>query len=99
MVRLRVSGRRAALTLLERPPRVPNPGQHVDLRMEDGSWREGFRALSGPWTAETGEVVIRGATEDEYRAAGREGRSTVGVPWPTGRMRVSSRLPWRLSHW
>lgn len=98
MVRLGVSTRRSALPLFKRPPRVADPGQHVDLRTEDGSWREGFRALSGPWTAETGGVVILVATEDEYRTAGREGRSAVGVPWPAGRMRVSSRLPWRLSH-
>ena len=63
-------------------------------------WREGFRALSGPWTSDTGEVVILVATEDEYRVAGREGRSAVGVPWPAGRMRLAySRLPWRVSHW
>lgn len=99
MVRLRGPALRPKLPLLKRPPRVPDPGQHVDLRMEDGSWREGFRALSGPWTADTGEVVIWVATEDEYRAAGKEGRSAVGVPWPTGRMRLApSRLPWRLSH-
>jgi len=98
VVRLGVSAQRSTLPLFKRPPRIPDPGQYVDLRMEDGPWREGFRALSGPWTAETGEVVIRVATEDEYRAAGREGRSAIGVPWPTGRMRVSSRLPWRLSH-
>ena len=87
------------IPLLKRPPRIPDPGQHVDLRVEDGSWRKGFRALSEPWTAHTGEVMIWVATEDEYRAAGREGRSAVGVPWPTERMRLaSSRLPWQLSY-
>jgi hypothetical protein len=70
-----------------------------DLRTEDGTWRKGFRALSEPSTADTGEVMIWVATEDEYRAAGREGRSAVGVPWPTERMRLTSpRLPWSLSH-
>jgi peptidoglycan/LPS O-acetylase OafA/YrhL len=72
----------------KRPPRVPDPGQYVNLHTEDGSWRKGFRALSEPWTAETGEVVTWVATEDEYRAAGREGRSAIGVPWPTERMVV-----------
>jgi DNA-binding PadR family transcriptional regulator len=91
--------RAASRPLLKRSPRVPNPGQHVDLHTEDGSWRKGFRALSEPWTAETGEVVIWVATEDEYRAAGSEGRRAVGVPWPTERMVVSSpRLPWQLPH-
>ena len=97
MVRLGASARRSALPLLKRPPRIPDPAQHVDLRAEDCSWREGFRALSVPWTSDTGEVVILVATEDEYRNAARVGRSAVGVPWPAGRMRVSSRLPWRLS--
>jgi hypothetical protein len=41
----------------------------VDLRMEDASWRQGFRALSEPSTAETGEVLIWVCTEDEYREA------------------------------
>ena len=99
MVRLGGLAVRRGLPLLKGPPRVPDPGQHVDLRTEDGSWRKGFRALSEPWTAETGDVVIWVATEDEYRAAGREGRSAVGVPWPTERMRLSSpHLPWRLSY-
>ena len=99
MVRLGGSARRAGLSLLKRAPRIPDPGQHVDLRTENGAWRMGFRALSEPWTADTGEVMIWVATEDEYRAAGREGPSAVGVPWPTERMRLTSpRPPWNLSH-
>jgi hypothetical protein len=99
MVRLGGPTLRPKLPLLKRPPRVPDPWEHVDLRAEDGSWREGFRALSGPWTADTGEVMIWVATEDEYRSAVREGRSAIGVPWPAGRIRLaSSRLPWRLTH-
>lgn len=91
--------RAASRPLLKRSPRIPNPGQHVDLHSEDGSWRKGFRALSEPWAAETGEVLIWVATEDEYRAAESEGRRAVGVPWPTERMVVSSpRLPWQLPY-
>jgi hypothetical protein len=98
VVRLGGSARRSGLRLRKRIPRIPDPGQHVDLRTENGTWRQGFRALSEPWTADTGEVMIWVATEDEYRAAGREVRSAVGVPWPTERMRLSSpHLPWRLS--
>jgi hypothetical protein len=90
---------RRGLPLLKGPPRVPDPGQLVELRMEDGSWRRGFRALSEPSTTEGGEVVVWVATEDEYRAARGEGRSAVGVPWPTERMVVSSSgPPWQLSH-
>ncbi len=49
--------------------------------MEDGSWRQGFRALSESSTAETGEVLIWVATEDEYREARSEGRRAIGMPW------------------
>src|SRR3712207_7666780 len=41
---------RKRLPLLKGPPHVPDPGQHVDLRMEDGSWRRSFRAISEPST-------------------------------------------------
>jgi hypothetical protein len=79
------------------PCGVPDPGQHVDLCTEDGSWRRGFRAISEPSTTEWGEVVVWVATEDEYRAARGEGRSAVGLPWPIERMAVcSSGLPWQL---
>lgn len=99
MVRLGGLAVRRGLPLLKGPPRVPDPGQHVDLRMEDGSWRRGFRAVSEPSTTEWGEVVVWVATEDEYRAARWEGRSAVGVPWPTERMVVSSSgPPWQLLH-
>src|SRR5215203_1715649 len=85
-------------TALKRAPRIPDPGQHVDLRTENGAWRQGFRTLSEPWTADTGEVMIWVATEDEYRAAGREGRSAVGVPWATERLRLTSpHPPWSMS--
>ncbi len=98
MVRLGGHALRPMLPLLKRPPRVPDPGQHVDLLTEDGSQREGFRTLSGALAARRWrEVVISVGTEDEYKDADREGRSAVGVPWPAGRMRVCSRLPWRLS--
>jgi hypothetical protein len=84
---------------MRRPALIPDPGQMVDLRMEDGSWREGFRTLSEPSTAETGEVLIWVCTEDEYREARREERRTVGMRWPVKRMRVSpSPHPWRLSY-
>src|SRR5829696_7531080 len=99
MTRLGGPAVRRRLPLLKSPPHVPDPGQHVDLRMEDGSWRRGFRAVSEPSTSEWGEVVVWVATEDEYRAARWEGRSAVGVPWPTERMVVSSSgLPWQLPY-
>src|SRR5215211_9461085 len=67
--------RRPLLPLRRRPARIPDPGQMVDLQMEDASWRQGFRALSAPSTAETGEVLIWVCTEDEYRRL--VGRSAV----------------------
>jgi hypothetical protein len=85
--------RRGLALFLKGPPRVPDPGQHVELRMEDGSWRRGFRAVSEPSTTELEEVVVWVATEDEYRAARGEDRSAVGVPWPKERMGVSSSGP------
>ena len=91
--------RRPLLPLMRRPARIPDPGQMVDLRMEDGSWREVFRALSAPSTAETGEVLIWVCTEDEYKEAHREERRAVGMRWPVKRMRMSpSPQPWRLSY-
>jgi len=61
----------------------------VNLRMEDGSWREGFRALSAPSTAEMGEVLICVCTDDEYNEAPREERRAVGMTLPAKQMRVS----------
>src|SRR5919107_5435327 len=77
------------MPLMRRPARIPDPGEMVDLRMEDASWREGFRALSEPSRAEPGEVVIWVCTEDEYKEAHREKRRAVGMSWPVARMRVS----------
>jgi len=80
MARLGGTAVRTGLPLLKGPPRVPDPGQHVELLMEDGSWRRGFRAVSEPSTTELGEVVVWVATEDEYRAAqGRPSPNLRGV--------------------
>ena len=91
--------RRPLLPLRRRRVRIPDPGQMVDLQMQDASWRQGFRALSEPSTAETGEVLIWVCTEDEYSEALRENRRAVGMPWSVKRMRVSPfPHPWRLSY-
>jgi hypothetical protein len=87
------------LPLMRRPAQVADPGEMVDLRMGDGSWRVGFRALSAPSTAETGEVIIWVCTEDEYKEARWEERRAVGMTWPATRVRVSpSPHPWHLSY-
>jgi hypothetical protein len=96
---VRGSVRWSGLPRFNRTPPILGPGKPVDLRNENGAWRQGFRTLSEPWTAETGEVMIWVATEDEYRAAEREGRSAVGVPWSTERLRLTSPSPpWSLFH-
>ena len=77
------------LPILRRPAQVADPGEMVDLRMEDGSWRQGFRALSAPSTAETAEVLICVCTEDEYKEARWEDRRAVGMTCPAKRMRLS----------
>jgi hypothetical protein len=75
-----------------RPPLVPDPGQQVLLLNDDGSRIEGFRAVSGPLTTETGEVIIRVAIEDEYRDSRREGRRAVSMAWPVAMVEVY--VPW-----
>jgi hypothetical protein len=80
-----------------KPPLVPDPGQRVELLTEDGSQRGGFRAVSGPLTASTGEIVALVATEEEYRTAEREGRRAVGILWPIEQLEVL--LPRRRRRW
>ena len=75
-----------------RPPLVPDPGQQVHLLSEDGSRIEGFRAVSGPLTTETGGIIIRVATVEEYRDSTREGRRAVSMAWPAEMVEVS--VPW-----
>ena len=75
-----------------RPPLVPDPGQRVLLLSEDGSRIEGFRAVSGPLTTETGEIIIRVATEEEFSDSTKEGRRAVSMAWPAEMVEVS--VPW-----
>lgn len=77
-------------TVFDKAPRVPDPGQRV-LLLENDGWRSGYRAVSEPITAETGEVTILVAEEDEFRAARWEGRLARGKPWPVSRMTVPRR--------
>jgi hypothetical protein len=73
----------AQLFFRKRPLLVPEPGQKVRLRAGRGRrWRGNFRAISYPYTHEGLGVVVRVVEEGEYREAVREGRRTVGMPWP-----------------
>jgi hypothetical protein len=78
-------------------PLVPDPGQRVELLMENGSQRGGFRAVSGPLTAGTGEIVALIATEEEWRNAERQRRRAVGILWPVQQLEVL--LPRRRKRW
>jgi hypothetical protein len=69
-------------------PLVPDPGQRVELLLEDGSQRSGFVATSGPLTSDSGEIVVRVALEEEYRDSKRERRSAVSMAWPVARLEV-----------
>jgi hypothetical protein len=61
-------------------------GDKVQVRVEDGSWRGGLRAVSGieeiEHKAGAPQKVVRVTWEDEWQAAEREGREPVGAPWP-----------------
>lgn len=78
----------------KRPPLVPDLGQKVGLVTEDGSTRNGFRAVSGPITSKSGEAVVRVATEEEYQEAAFEGRRPVGLTWPAALLEIP--IPRRL---
>ena len=72
----------------KKPPLVPDPGQRVELLLEDGSHRSGFVAATGPLTSDSGEIVVRVALEEEYRTSKRERRSAVSMAWPVTRLEV-----------
>ena len=72
----------------KKSPLIPDPGQKVRLRTKSRLLGGSFRAISGPITADTGEVVIWITEEEEYEASRREGRPAAGRPWPAKRMEV-----------
>ena len=83
----------------KRPPFVPDPGQRVDLLADDGSRLRGFRAVSGPLTNESGGIVVRVATEEEYQESRREGRRAVSMSWSIDRVLVPPPPWWRWQRW
>lgn len=68
------------------PPKVPDPGQKVRLLGEDGKWRSGFRAVSGPLSDDAYGVIIWVAEEEEWETATLKRRSPVGMSWPLERL-------------
>jgi hypothetical protein len=79
---------RSGLFFRRKPSLIPDPGQWVRLRTRHRLLEGGFRAISEPTTADTGEVVIWVTTEEEYEASIREDRPAVGRPWPAKQMEV-----------
>jgi hypothetical protein len=80
---------RAHLTFFGKPRYAPEVGERVEVRVQDGSWRGGFRAITGV-TADgeyPGEEVVWISAEDEWRAARAECREPGGAPWPLEQMR------------
>jgi hypothetical protein len=79
---------RSASLFRRKPFLIPDRGQRVRLRTGHRLLGGRFRAVSEPTTAETGEVVIWVAREQEYEASIWEGRPAGGRPWPARQMEV-----------
>lgn len=70
-----------SLALFTEPEPQFRPGDAVQVRVQDGSWHGGLRALSGVEQDKDSKVVWV-CWEDEWHAARREGREPIGAPWP-----------------
>ena len=84
-------GGRTRMTFFgEAKKRVPGVGERIEVRVGDGSWRGGYRAVSGPTTdgEHPGEAVVWISSEDEWAAAEAEDRAPAGVPWPLEQIAV-----------
>lgn len=78
------------------------------MRVEDGSWRGGYRAITDPVDARgvpeehlkaagvdpasVGSVVWI-TDEERWRAAAEEDRAPDGMPWPVEQLRVAPATP------
>jgi hypothetical protein len=76
---------RATLTFFGETHPIPKPGEQVMLHVADGSWRAGFRCISG-LVSEDGEERVWVACEEEWQAAKRAGRQPMGDTWPITEM-------------
>lgn len=95
--------RRTRITVFgEARRRVPEIGEHVEVRVEDGSWRRGYRAVTGPTDVREipeehlraagvdpreGGTVVWITDEERWRAAAEAGRVPDGMPWPVEQLR------------
>ncbi len=74
------------------PDRAPEHGDEVEVRVEDGTWRAGYRVMNGPTTHEDfpGERVAWITSEEEWaKASASENRETAGQPWPVAQLRLA----------
>jgi hypothetical protein len=78
----------AAITFIGEAHRRPEVGEPVRLHIDGGSWREGFRCISDPFS-EGGKRRVWVAIKEEYRQVQREGRLPVGDTWPISQMAVT----------
>lgn len=81
---------RVRLTFFGEARRVPGHGEKIEVRVADGSWRGGFRAMNGPDAHEDfpDERVVWITSEEEWQTAEREDRRPAGQPWPAAQMRA-----------
>lgn len=79
---------RTRITFFGEAKRIPKAGEKIEVRVEDGFWQQGYRAISGIVTDEEypGERVIWITAEQEWQAARKEGREPDGAPWPVKQM-------------
>ena len=88
--------------------RAPGIGERIEVRVEDGSWRGGYRAVTGPADArEVPEEHLRAVgvdprmkgtavwitDEERWRAAAETGRAPDGMPWPVEQLLVAPAPP------
>lgn len=73
-----------------RQPEVPDPGQRVKLRGPDGTWRDGFVAVSGPLSDDRYGVVVKVAEWGEFVASERERRPPVALTWPLEMLEIEA---------
>jgi hypothetical protein len=81
---------RMRVTFFGEARKLPEPGSPIEVRVEDGSWRGGFRIASGPSTHEDfpNERVVWITSDEEWSSAAAEDRPAARQPRPAEQMRA-----------
>jgi hypothetical protein len=81
---------RIRITFFGEPHKLLEPGTPVEIRVADGSWQSGFRAIEGPASHEyyPGECVVWITSYEEWESAQAEDRPAARQPWPAAQMRA-----------